>query len=110
MYSFLTCNVLFKCDDLLQHCFFHAASGPTLPMLLCFGESFSAHGRLFLISGHSGTNWDNHDIGLELVNDATEWVNRTDMARKGANWPGFIYNDKESRWLQNGELLAKFFF
>ena len=70
-----------------------------MPLLIAFGESFSVHGRFFIISGNSGTNWSKQDLGFELVNDATEWVIRNDLARSGTRRPGFIYNDKESRWL-----------
>ena len=74
--------------------------GPVLPVNLCFGESFSFEGRLFLIGGHTGTTWTVTDIAYELVNDATEWISRPAMARKGSQRAAFIYNDREDRMLK----------
>ena len=75
-----------------------------MPILLAFGESFLVRGRVFLISGHTGTNFGMHSIGMELANDATEWVFRNDSGRVGANRPAILYNDREERWFTNGEL------
>ena len=77
-------------------------AGPTLPVDMGFGEIFSFFGRIFIFSGHLNSSFDTPPLGLELVNDATGWVERADLARAGANRPAFIYNDREDRWLTAG--------
>ena len=69
--------------------------------MIAFGESFSINGRIFLISGHSGTTWNSSPVGLELVNDATEWAQRPDLAKATNHRAAFVYNDREDRWLTN---------
>ena len=78
-------------------------SGPPLPMTMTSGESFSFFGRMFLISGYSNNKWGAVPVGLELVNDGTEWIERPDLARGGAHLAAFSYNDREDRWLTSGK-------
>lgn len=65
-------------------------NGPDIPQHTARGESFLIRGRLFVSGGLADS-----PTGVELVNDATEWVDRPAIQTDSINGIAVVYNHRQ---------------